>query len=488
MTKEIAHIVATLVLIASFVVPWWISTCPLWVKAGWRSISFVVLTFLVYQIIGTPFTPNFSQNPDEHLWEKVIEFGWWVIASQCAIGLMRAFVVFDTKPRESRIVSDLLAGLIYLATLFAIVNFVFAVPIGGLLATSGVIAIVLGLALQSSLSDVFSGIAVGIERPYNPGDLIWVEGGIEGRVVQVNWRSTHIATGNRDVAIVPNSVMAKARLINHSMPTTVRGVSVKVWLGAREISDHCMTVLESAVKECMLLAEKPAPTIARTELQGDGVAYEISFSIPSIEAFVSARSELIGSLHNHLRHAGIALAVPGRANLPRATIPTPGDLLGESDWFGVLPVQDRDLLAMHLERVWFAPGDLLIKRGEAPDALYIIAAGTVEISDGLPSSGEVIDRLGPGRSLGAMGMITGVPYAATAFALTAVSAFRLNKTAVADAIAVNPNLAVGLEALAQRGQNTRRSDMVAHEDHHLVPPEVFLQKLRGFLKAVSKRA
>lgn len=87
-----------------------------------------------------------------------------------------------------------------------------------------------------------------------------------------------------------------------------------------------------------------------------------------------------------------------------------------------------------------------------------------------------------------MGMITGVPYAATASALTTVSAFRLAKKAVADAIAVKPDLVMGLEALAQRGQNTRRSDMVAHEDDHLVPPEIFLKKLRGFLKVVSQRS
>lgn len=73
-----------------------------------------------------------------------------------------------------------MAGAIAVATLLAIVNFAFEVPIRGLVATSGVIAIVLGLALQSTLSDVFSGIAVGLERPYKAGDLLWVEGGIEG--------------------------------------------------------------------------------------------------------------------------------------------------------------------------------------------------------------------------------------------------------------------------------------------------------------------
>jgi iron(II)-dependent oxidoreductase len=69
-------------------------------------------------------------------------------------------------------------------------DFAFGGPIGSLVAPSGVVAIVLGLALQSTLSDVFSGIAVGLEHAYKPGDLLWVEGGIEGQVLQINWRST----------------------------------------------------------------------------------------------------------------------------------------------------------------------------------------------------------------------------------------------------------------------------------------------------------
>jgi len=84
-----------------------------------------------------------------------------------------------------------------------------------MLATSGVIAIVLGLALQSTLADVFSGIAVDLERPYKPGDLLWVEGDIEGIVVQVSWRSTQIMTRHNNIAIVPNSVIAKAIVTNH---------------------------------------------------------------------------------------------------------------------------------------------------------------------------------------------------------------------------------------------------------------------------------
>src|SRR5262249_16991182 len=152
--------------------------------------------------------------------------------ARVGVGIVRLVVVLENRPRETQIVSDLLAGAIYVAVALAVINYVFAVPIAGLVATSGVVAIVLGLALQSTLSDVFSGIAVGLEHAYKPGDLLWVEGGVEGQVLQVSWRSTQIATPHDSVAIVPNSVMAKSRLENRSAPTPMRGITVAVSIDA----------------------------------------------------------------------------------------------------------------------------------------------------------------------------------------------------------------------------------------------------------------
>lgn len=145
----------------------------------------------------------------------------------------------------------------------------------------------------------------------------------------------------------------------------------------------------------MLLSATPPPSVARTDLQGDGVTYDTSFSIPSIEALVAAKSELLAHVQNHLRHAGISLAVPGVADLPCVEISMPVDLMRESDWFGVLAAADRDLLSEHLVEVWFAPGDNIIHQADAPDALYILAAGTVEISDTTFVSNNVIYGLGP---------------------------------------------------------------------------------------------
>src|SRR6516165_10271408 len=158
---------------------------------------------------------------------------WWVLAGWFLVGVMRAVIVFQRSPREAKLVQDLLAGVVYLAALFAIVSYVFDLPIQGLLATSGVAAIILGLALQSSLSDVFSGIVLNFGRPYRPGDWISIDGSTDGRVIEMNWRATHVLTGKSDLAIVPNSTIAKAKIVNSSSPSGVHGMTVTIRLDAK---------------------------------------------------------------------------------------------------------------------------------------------------------------------------------------------------------------------------------------------------------------
>lgn len=121
-----------------------------------------------------------------------LEAIWWLGAAWLAAGFLRAFVVLGRQPRESKMVQDLLAGLIYLAATFAIIAYVYDLPVKGLLATSGALAIIIGLALQSSLGDVFSGIVLNIERPYRVGVWIILDDTLQGKVIETNWRATHI--------------------------------------------------------------------------------------------------------------------------------------------------------------------------------------------------------------------------------------------------------------------------------------------------------
>jgi small-conductance mechanosensitive channel/CRP-like cAMP-binding protein len=486
MSAPITMFVASAVAATSLLVPILFRGMPLWLRACIRLVGLVVLGILMERQLGSIFAPRYHATPaGEALWERLVLAFWWVLGAQCAIAISRLMIVLEERPRETQILSDLLAGVIHVLTLVAIVNLVLGIPVAGLLATSGVIAIVLGLALQSSLADVFSGIAVGIERPYKAGDIVWIEGGIEGRVLEVNWRSTHIMTFRKDLAVVPNSVMAKSRLINHSLPTPGRGLAITVRLDIRVPPDRCLAVLGAAVKSCQLIVADPPPTIARTDLLGDGATYELSFSVEGGETTVAAKTELLGQVQRHLAYAGIPLAVPGVAALPEAAPPTAEDLLRHSDLFGVLAAEDRALLAQHMMKVRVKEGQSLIQQDSEPNALYLIVAGAVEVTVTNEAGPRVVARMGAGASLGAIGLITDRPYAATATALSAVEAFCLDKATIAAAIAARPELSTNLEALAAQGMEALSRDAAAHVADRSQPPELFLTRLRSFLHRLS---
>ena len=141
--------------------------------------------------------------------------------------------MFERRPREGKLVQDVLSGIIYLAAAFGIIAYVFDLPVQGLLATSGAIAIVLGIALQSNLNDVFSGIVLSLSGPYRPGDWINIEGGTEGRVIEMNWRATHVLTSRHDLAIMPNSIIAKSKIVNVSFPSSIHEITVAVQLSSQ---------------------------------------------------------------------------------------------------------------------------------------------------------------------------------------------------------------------------------------------------------------
>src|SRR5437667_2386765 len=216
-------------------------------RAMVRVIFLVVLTLVLLHAGVVPYEPLTRTGvPFQDAVHAALKIAWWLWAAWFLVGFLRVFVVTERRPREGKLVQDLLAGLIYLAAVFAITAYVFDLPIQGLLATSGAIAIILGLALQSTLSDVFSGIVLNFSRPYRPGDWISIDGGTDGRVIEMNWRATHVLTGRRDLAIVPNSTIAKSKIGNVSSPAGIHCVTITVQLNAQTAPSTGAEILEHA--------------------------------------------------------------------------------------------------------------------------------------------------------------------------------------------------------------------------------------------------
>jgi small-conductance mechanosensitive channel len=114
-----------------------------------------------------------------------------------------------------------------------------------------------------------------MSRPYRPGDWISIEGGTEGRVIEMNWRATHVLTGKRDLAIVPNSTIAKAKIVNSSSPSDLHGMTVTIRLDSATPPSIGKEILERALLNCRLIVSSPSPSATIKGITGNFSEFDL---------------------------------------------------------------------------------------------------------------------------------------------------------------------------------------------------------------------
>ncbi|MDR3264254.1 MAG: mechanosensitive ion channel [Clostridiales bacterium] len=143
--------------------------------------------------------------------------------------------------------------------------------------TSSVIAIVaasglvVGLALQNSLSNVANGIILLFTKPFKEGDKVRV-GSTEGNVKKIKITNTELITPDNVIIIVPNTQMVNGELINYSARPT-RRLDLNVSVAYEADIDAVKAVLKALVAQDPYLLKKPEPEIRVSELQSSAVNY-----------------------------------------------------------------------------------------------------------------------------------------------------------------------------------------------------------------------
>lgn len=96
------------------------------------------------------------------------------------------------------------------------------------LASLGIGSLAVGLALQDTLTNFFSGIYVSMDRPIRVGDYIKLDSGEEGYVTEIGWRSTRVRTLPNNMIIIPNHKLTSSILTNYYLPDQEMAVLVQV--------------------------------------------------------------------------------------------------------------------------------------------------------------------------------------------------------------------------------------------------------------------
>src|SRR6266852_3281125 len=411
-----------------------------------RVVFLILLTVVLLHADIVPYQPlQLTGSPFRDAVHAALKVAWWFWTAWFLVGFLRAFVIVEHRPREGKLLQDLLAGLVYLVAVFAIIAYVFDLPIQGLLATSGAVAIILGLALQSTLGDVFSGVVLSFSRPYRPGDWISLDGGTDGRVIEMNWRATHVLTARRDLAIVPNSTIAKSKIVNVSSPSGIHGNTMTLQVGSRMPPSFAAEVIERALLNCRLILPEPAPAITTKTINGVYAEFEITFFIETLASSRRAQNEWFDLVYRHLAAAAIDLASPESASTLVSGSARPAQSQAERvvDWveiFAPLTSAERGAIAAKLKRHTYDKGERLLEPGMLPQSLFVIGSGVLSFSRRNGDVDVEVLRLGPGDHFGEIGVLTDKPSTATIVALTPVTLYELAKLDLGRIVEARPEV------------------------------------------------
>ncbi len=321
------------------------------------------------------------------------------------------------------ILRDLIRVLLALGLFLAGVSQAFPnADIGALITTSAILSIVLGLALQESLSNVFGGIMLTIDRPFKPGDWIEIDGQ-EGKVLDSNWRSTRVLTREDDVIYVPNSTLAKSNVVNFSAPDPDKMVKRTIGIEYGAPPNKVRALLSNMMRSVEGVLPNPAPDVFVKDYGDSAILYEMRFWILDYDRREWIESEVMRNVWYHLKREGISIPFPIRDVTLRRERPErkPEEvlaLLRKVEIFKPLKEEELALLAGDLGLQMFGRDEKICRQGEQGTTFYIVKSGTVRVTAQGDGGVEAeVARLGPGSCFGEMALLTGEPRASTCTAL-----------------------------------------------------------------------
>jgi small-conductance mechanosensitive channel len=211
------------------------------------------------------------------------------------------------KVQLPALVRHLILTVLYMVAGLSIVGTVTGVDLIPLLATSTVATVVLGLALQDTLGNLFAGLALHSERAFSIGDWILVDG-IEGQVVYVGWRSTRLQTFSWDIVSLPNSVIAKARMQNFYAPNRTCARNVETFVSVSASPEEVERAARRACAEVPEILKEPLPKVWLIAVTPLFQRYVIKIWIGDFARHDDMESELLKAMFRACRDVGIGLA------------------------------------------------------------------------------------------------------------------------------------------------------------------------------------
>lgn len=181
-----------------------------------------------------------------------------------------------------------------------------------LLASAGVIGIVLGIAAQDSIGNLFAGMSLHLDKTFVVGDMIQLADGTRGTVTDLSIRSTTIVTRDNVAVTIPNAELNQSQLVNESSPVRRRRIRLPVGVAYGSDLGAVEDALLEAARSRSVILDSPPPRVRFQAFDDSAITVELHCHIEHPALLVRARDELIREIDERFRDADITIPFPQR--------------------------------------------------------------------------------------------------------------------------------------------------------------------------------
>ena len=386
------------------------------------------------------------------------------------------------------LVRDLFSLVLYVTAAAFILRYTLDLSFAALLPGSALLGIILGLALQDTLGNLFSGISLHADKPFQLGDVITV-GKHTGVVMAITWRAVKIKTFQNHIVLVSNSSIAKESI--EVCPQDGQNARI-VFFGAlyTDSPTRVIHAVREAVRDAENVLRYITPVVRIRGLGDSSVEYEVKYWLDDYTRYNDTDALVRQRIWYAFRRHGFTFAFPTRTVHIEQPVAAGGDgreaevlaeLLSSVDIFAPLSTGELQALAASASGRVFAPGETIIRAGDDGASMFVVSRGSVDVRVDANGTQRTISQLGEGAFFGEMALFTGEPRTASVVAAEETEVLEIGHDAMRGLFQTNPDL---VEALSH-AINERRAGLLANanaqrgdEDTH----EGLLSRIKRFFR------
>jgi small-conductance mechanosensitive channel/CRP-like cAMP-binding protein len=403
-------------------------------------------------------------------WARTLAaIAFWMSVALVAVRALNELTFLIFRKRKGydapALMRDLFSLVLYVTAGAVILKYTLELSFAALLPGSALLGIVLGLALQDTLGNLFSGISLHADKPFQVGDVITV-GKHTGVVTSVTWRAVKVKTFSNHIVLVSNTSIAKESI--EVCPQN--GQNARLVFFSAAYADSPVKVIHAvreAVREADNVLRYITPVVRIRNMGDSGVEYEVKYWLSDYSRYNDTDALVRQRIWYAFRRNGFTFPFPTRTLHMEGPAEADGDgrdtetlagLLSAVDIFAPLTPEELNALAASSSNHVFAPGETIIRAGDEGDSMFVVGRGGVDVrvdSNGTP---RTISRLGEGAFFGEMALFTGEPRTAHVVAAEETEVLEIGHDAMRGLFQTNPGL---VEALTHAIKE-RRAGLLAN--------------------------